>query len=104
MLNFYNYRTYSNYSQSLLLEGRVCQEKNKHMAKRLISSQAIVEKFNIPYTTVTHYTNLGFFTVVRKKGNRRLYDERQIRMHLKKIAQLVNEGYPLRLIRKKLIG
>ena len=74
------------------------------MPKKLISSKDIVEKFNIPYTTVTHYTNLGFFTVVKKKGNIRLYDEDRVRVYLKKIRGLVNEGYPLRLIRKKLVG
>jgi DNA-binding transcriptional MerR regulator len=74
------------------------------MPQKLISSQDIVEKFNLPYTTVTHYTNLGFFTVVKKKGNKRLYDEDKVRMNLKKITALASEGYPLRLIRKKLIG
>jgi DNA-binding transcriptional MerR regulator len=42
--------------------------------------------------------------VVKKKGNKRLYDEDKVRMNLKKITALASEGYPLRLIRKKLIG
>ncbi|MCM8801680.1 MAG: helix-turn-helix domain-containing protein [Candidatus Omnitrophica bacterium] len=74
------------------------------MAKKLISSQEIVEKFDIPYTTVTYYTNLGFLKVVKKQGNKRLYDEGKVRRHLRKIRKLVSEGYTLRLIRKKLIG
>jgi len=73
------------------------------MNRKLILSKNIVEKFNIPYSTVTHYTNMGFFNVVRRKGNKRLYDEEEVRTQLSKITKLINEGYPLRLIRKILI-
>lgn len=71
--------------------------------KKFISSKDIVEKYGIPYSTVTHYTNLGFFSVVKRKGNRRLYDGGQIKRQLKRITELRDGGYPLRLIRKKLI-
>ena len=74
------------------------------MHKKLIFSRDIVEKFSLPYSTVTHYTNMGFFTVIGKKGNKRLYDENEIRMQLERITKLINEGYPLRLIRKILIN
>lgn len=74
------------------------------MAKKLIFSKDIVARHNIPYSTVTHYTNMGFFTVVQKKGNRRLYDEEEIHTQLKHITRLMNEGYPLRLIRKILLN
>lgn len=72
------------------------------MFKDLILSRDIVKKYNLPYSTITHYTNMGFFTVVKRKGNRRLYNEDEIRSKLSKITKLVNEGYPLRLIRKML--
>lgn len=74
------------------------------MFKHLILSRDIIKKYNIPYSTITHYTNMGFFTVVRRKGNKRLYDEDEVQTKMAKITKLVNEGYPLRLIRKMLGG
>jgi len=74
------------------------------MSKKLIFSKDIVKKYDIPYSTVTYYTNMGFFTVVSKKGNRRLYDETEIRTQLEKIGRLTDEGYPLRLIRDILLN
>ena len=74
------------------------------MFRNLILSRDIEKKFNIPYYTITHYTNMGFLTVVSRKGNRRLYDENEVRTKLEQIGKLVEEGYPLRLIRKKLEG
>lgn len=71
-------------------------------SQKLIFAKKIALKFNIPYATVNHYTNLGFFNVVKKQGNRRLYDEEEVGRQLNKILKLSNEGYPLRLIRKKL--
>ncbi|MCQ9207727.1 MAG: helix-turn-helix domain-containing protein [Omnitrophica bacterium] len=72
------------------------------MLKHLILSRDIVEKYNIPYSTITHYTNMGFFTVVSRKGNKRLYSEDEVKVKLERITNLVHEGYPLRLIRKML--
>jgi DNA-binding transcriptional MerR regulator len=69
---------------------------------KLITSKEIADKFNISYPTVTHYTNMGFFTVVGKRGNKRLYDEGEVRSCLAKIKEKVNQGYPLRLIRDNL--
>ena len=70
--------------------------------KKLIFAKEISLRFKIPYSTVNLYTNLGFLSVVRRKGNKRLYDEEEVRLRLNKILKLSNEGYPLRLIRKKL--
>jgi len=70
--------------------------------EKLITSKEIADKFNISYPTVTHYTNMGFFRVVAKRGNKRLYDEDEVRNCLAKIREKVNEGYPLRLIRDNL--
>ncbi len=72
------------------------------MGRRVMYSKDIVAKYNIPYATLTHYTNLGFFTVVARRGNRRLYDEGEVKARLEQIRAMTNEGYPLRLIRKKL--
>ena len=72
------------------------------MGRRVMYSKDIVAKYNIPYATLTHYTNLGFFTVVARRGNKRLYDEGEVKARLEQIRVMTNEGYPLRLIRKKL--
>lgn len=72
------------------------------MPDNWISAKEIEKKYNIPYPTITYYTNLGFFTVVRRRGNKRLYDPKEVAERLAKITELINEGYPLRLIRKKL--
>ncbi len=69
---------------------------------KLISAKEIALKFNIPYPTVNHYTNLGFFSVVKRKGNIRLYREDEVKKKLVKIFQWKDEGYPLQLILKKL--
>lgn len=73
------------------------------MPKRLIYSRDIVQRHNISYPTLTHYTNLGFFTVVEKKGNKRLYDEEEVKSRLERIRELIKKGYPLRLIREQII-
>ena len=70
----------------------------------MIPAKEIVEKYNISYQTVNHYTNFGLFTVLIKKGNVRFYDEEEIKERLEKISEYMREGYPLRLIRKKIIG
>ena len=68
----------------------------------LISAKQISNKFNIAYPTVNHYTNLGFFSVIKRKGNKRFYAAREVRDKLERIDQLKDEGYPLRLISKML--
>lgn len=74
------------------------------MSRKVIFSKDIVKKYNIPYSTITHYTNLGFLNVIGRKGNKRLYDEDEVNGQIAKISKLINEGYPLRLIRKILLG
>ncbi len=74
------------------------------MAKKLIRSKEIVEKFSITYPTLTNYTNLGLFKIVDKKGNKRLYEEGEIKERLPKIKEMISQGYSLRLIRDTLNG
>lgn len=71
--------------------------------RNLILAKDMVIKFDIPYPTINLYTNLGFLIVVKKKGNKRLYEEEETKQQLTKISQLSNAGYPLRLIRKELL-
>lgn len=69
----------------------------------LISTKEAVERFSISYQTLNYYTNLGFFNVVERHGNKRMYDAKEIEEKIRGITDLKNQGYPLRLIIKKLI-
>ena len=69
-----------------------------------ITAKDISKKFKVAYPTINHYTNLGFLSIVKRAGNKRLYSGREVKQRLHLISKMVNEGYPLRLIRRKLIG
>ncbi len=70
----------------------------------MISAKEIVTSFGISYQTVNHYTDFGLLPVLGKKGNVRFYDKSLVEARLKTIKELMQEGYSLRLIRKRLIG
>ena len=70
--------------------------------EKLITIKEISQEYNITPYTINHYTNLGLLKVINKKKNRRLYDDADVSERLKKIAQLISEGYPLQLIAKTL--
>ena len=70
--------------------------------KKLISPPEIVKRYDISYQTLNYYTNLGLFSAVNKVGNKRFYDEAQVKYALERIRRLKNEGYTLGLIRKLL--
>jgi len=72
------------------------------MAK--ISAQNVVKKFGIKYHTLNFYTTIGLLPLSGKNGNQRMYDESEIGQRLAEIKKLSQEGYPLNLIRKKLVG
>lgn len=63
-----------------------------------------MKRYGITYQTVNHYTNSGLLQVVNKRGNVRMYVQAEVKRRLVKIMQLMDEGYPLRLIRKQLEG
>lgn len=77
---------------------------NRATRQGLISATQIVQEFNVTYQAVNHYTNLGLLDVITKNGNARMYDRLKVNDRLAAIVELVNEGYSLRLIRKKLVG
>lgn len=68
--------------------------------KHSISSTEIIKRYKISYQTLNYYTNLGLLQTLKKKGNKRYYDESELKDNLDKIQKFKNEGYPLRLIRK----
>lgn len=85
-------------------ESKKCVIMIKKTKAELISAGEIVQKYGVTYQAVNHYTNLGLLQVVTRNGNARLYAKAKVKNRLTKIAELVSEGYSLRLIRKKLIG
>ncbi len=71
---------------------------------KVITAKEISSKFNLSYQVINRYTNAGLLQVVSKKGNIRMYDRLLTEKRLKQILELINEGYPFVLIRKKIIG
>ena len=69
-----------------------------------ITAQEITKRYKVPYPTINHYTNLGFLSIVKREGNQRFYLNHEVKSRLLLIEKMVNEGYPLRLIRNKLFG
>lgn len=68
----------------------------------LLTAKDISRKYKVAYPTINHYTDLGFLAIIKREGNKRLYNDRQVRTRLTLISKMMNEGYPLRLIRKKI--
>ncbi len=85
---------------------QVAQKKGDMSTKNgtYITAKDISKKFKVAYPTINHYTNLGFLSIVKREGNKRLYSGKEVKARLTMISKMVNEGYPLRLIRKKLVG
>lgn len=77
---------------------------HSNLQGQFITAKEIRDQLNIPYSKINHYTALGLFAIVSKEGNKRLYDSKEVESRYQTISKLVNEGYPLGLIRKKLMG
>ena len=67
-----------------------------------LTAKDISKKYKIAYPTVNYYTDIGLLSIVKREGNRRFYSTRDVQSRLHRIGKMVNEGYPLRLIRKKI--
>lgn len=76
--------------------------RNGHVSDA--TAREIRERFNIPYSKINHYTDLGLFSIVRRDGNKRIYRMGEVERRYRVISRLANQGYPLRLIQKKLLG
>ena len=78
--------------------------KAKHNNHKMISAKDLMSRYKVTYQTVNHYTNFGLLPMVAKIGNVRFYQKGLAIKRLRQIRNLMEEGYSLRLIRKKLIG
>ncbi|MBI2871398.1 MAG: MerR family transcriptional regulator [Candidatus Omnitrophica bacterium] len=72
------------------------------LSEQWVPSKDIVVRYKISYSTLTHYTNLGFFNIQKGGGNRRLYNIEEVESRMGKIMRWIREGYNLRLISRKL--
>lgn len=70
----------------------------------MISAKDIISRYKISYQTINHYTDFGLLPVALKRGNVRFYNSKVVDRRIKQIRNLMQEGYSLRLIRKRLIG
>lgn len=78
--------------------------KKDNSQNKMLVAREIMKEYNLTYQTVNHYTDFGLLPIALKKGNVRFYDKNIVEERLKKIKKLTEEGYSLRLIRKRLIG
>lgn len=69
-----------------------------------ITAREIGEQLQIPYSKINYYTDLGLFSIVGKNRNKRIYDRGEVEDRYRMISKLANEGYPLGLIRRKILG
>ncbi|MBI4430416.1 MAG: MerR family transcriptional regulator [Candidatus Omnitrophica bacterium] len=67
-----------------------------------VSAKEIDAKLQIPYSKLNYYTTIGLFSVAHRNGNKRFYDITDTEKRFRSITEMMNEGYPLSLIRKKL--
>lgn len=75
-----------------------------HNQKKIVSAKDIMQRYNLTYQTVNHYTDIGLLPLAFKKGNVRFYNGSLVKQRLVAITSLAREGYSLRLIRKRLLG
>jgi len=65
-----------------------------------ISVRKLAISLGISPATVTYYTNLGLFKVVKVEGNKKLYNLADVTELYKKIQDARQKGYTLGLIKK----
>ncbi len=71
-------------------------------ATKLVSIQHISHRTGLSLSSLNYYVNLGLISVADRQGNRRLFVESHVIHHLDEISRLRREGYPLRIIRRRL--
>ncbi len=72
------------------------------MKQSFVTAKEISKKFKVAYPTINYYTDIGLISIARREGNKRFYSHSEVSKRLTLIERLVNEGYPLKLIRKKI--
>lgn len=65
---------------------------------KMISAMEIARIYKLSYQTINYYTNLSLLKVHGSRGNKRLYDKKEVEGRLEEISRLKSKGYPLRVI------
>lgn len=71
---------------------------------KFITAKEIAKRYHLSYQVTNRYTDAGLLEVVFKKGNTRYYNRSVAQRRIRQILNLTQEGYPLGLIRRKLVG
>ena len=72
------------------------------MTENLVTLEELAKLLGVSSATVNYYTNLGFFKVRDRRGNRRLYEKGEVRELHEQIRKMRREGYSLRIIQERL--
>ena len=80
------------------------EKRRSKNGNKTYSVKDIMRRYELSYQTINHYTDFGLLRVSAKKGNTRFYHKDAVEKRMRRIRELMGEGYSLRLIRKKLIG
>ncbi|MCD4779241.1 MAG: helix-turn-helix domain-containing protein [Candidatus Omnitrophica bacterium] len=73
------------------------------MGKKITVSD-VAKLSGLSVSSVNYYTNMGLIVIAEKKGNKRLYDQDDVQRRLKKISEMMNMGYTLRLIQHQFLA
>jgi DNA-binding transcriptional MerR regulator len=71
---------------------------------KLITAKEIAKEYQVSYQVINRYTDTGLLGVAFKKANVRYYRRDMVKKRMKQIQSFIREGYPIFVIRKKLVG
>jgi DNA-binding transcriptional MerR regulator len=74
------------------------------MDNKFFTAKEIAKKYVLSYQVINRYTDVGLLPPVFKKGNKRFYSRKLVEKRMKEVLSLIRQGYPLFVIRKKLVG
>jgi DNA-binding transcriptional MerR regulator len=69
------------------------------MAKYILAKD-VLSKYSITYSRLNHYTDMGLLPMLKRGGNKRVYEQLIVDKRLPLIKKLIAQGYPLGVIRK----
>ena len=72
------------------------------MPEILVTCEELSKMLGVSSATANYYTNLGFFKIKDRRGNRRLYEKSEVRELYEQIRKMRKEGYSLRIIQERL--
>ena len=72
--------------------------------EKFITAKEISKAYQVSYQVINRYTDSGLLDVAFKKANIRYYRRQLVKSRMKEIQFFIKEGYPLFVIRKKLVG